>query len=441
MKSHRSFFSNAKVALFFAAGLAAQAQSGDMSYLDNGKIRIGVDLSLGGVITYLSAEAGENIINSADLGRQIQQSYYSGPRPYGEAAPAWKNWPWNPIGTGDYYHNRAKVIARSNNGKVLYTKSIPMQWALNNVPCECTFESWIELEGNVAKVRARLNNNRPDHTQYKAYDQELPAVYTNGTHYHLVTYDGEEPFTGAPIREVKTVGPPAWNNWVATENWAALLNDAGQGLGVFHPDVFQLKGGFAGKPGAGGPKDGPTGYISPIRQEILDYNIQYAYEYRLIVGDLTQIREYVYAHRPVALPDYHFQNNRLHWIYADASDAGYPIKGMLRVRLDGKAPRVIGPPGFWKAADVRKLYVRAAFRTDSKQATLRWSAPGKPFSAERAVVFPVVNDGKLRTYVVDLSQASEWRGWITGLRLDPVAEGSAQASVDIQFISYRDAKK
>src|SRR4051794_11278549 len=52
--------------------MPATATAGRMSYLDNGTIRIGVDLDLGGSITHLSRSGGgENLINSHDLGRQI----------------------------------------------------------------------------------------------------------------------------------------------------------------------------------------------------------------------------------------------------------------------------------------------------------------------------------------------------------------------------------
>ncbi len=51
-----------------------------MGYLDNGSLQIGVDLSKGGAITYLAPAGGSNLVNSYDLGRQIQMSYYSGLR-------------------------------------------------------------------------------------------------------------------------------------------------------------------------------------------------------------------------------------------------------------------------------------------------------------------------------------------------------------------------
>jgi hypothetical protein len=48
-----------------------------MTYLDNGEVRIGMDLALGGAVTYISSKDHPgNIINSADLERQIQIGKY-----------------------------------------------------------------------------------------------------------------------------------------------------------------------------------------------------------------------------------------------------------------------------------------------------------------------------------------------------------------------------
>jgi hypothetical protein len=303
---HKTFLSIALAALGLSAGFSP-AHAERMSYLDNGTIRIGVDLDIGGTITHLSrSKEGANLINSHDLGRQVQQSYYSGPQPYGKAHPAWKDWPWNPIGSGDVYNHPSRVIEHSNDGKTLYTKTIPMQWALDNVPGECTFETWISLEGSAAHVRCWLNNNRPDKTQYGAHDQELPAVYTIGKLYRLFTYDGDRPFEGQPLRQVQNAGPP-WTNWKATENWAALVDDRGIGVGVIHPGVYSFIGGFHDKPDTGGPKDNPTGYIAPVRKEILDHNIVYEYRYILAVGTLEEIRAAAAANRVRdTRPDNHF---------------------------------------------------------------------------------------------------------------------------------------
>jgi hypothetical protein len=212
----------------------------------------------------------------------------------------------------------------------MYTKLVPMQWPLKNVPGECTCETWITPEKNLARVRCRVNNYRSDKTQYQGRGQELPAAYTNGPWYHLITYKGDKPFTN----DATTTIPPQfpWAYWTATEGWAALVNDKNEGLGVWHPDARDFCGGFAGTPGAGGPKDGPTGYIAPLHNEIIDHNIVCDYKYVLILGSLDEIRRQVYALAPRPKPPvYRFANDRQHWHYSGAIDAGWPIRGELRI--------------------------------------------------------------------------------------------------------------
>src|SRR5262249_8125594 len=143
-----------------------------MAYLDNGVIKVGVDLGRGGSIGYIAdAKEGANVVNTHDLGRWIGQSYYAGPRPFGTPHPGWKDWPWNPVSAGDVYGSPSKVLEKKNDGKTLYVKSIPMQWALRNVPGDCTFETWLTLEGRTVRVRNRLTNERKDVKQYPAMDQ------------------------------------------------------------------------------------------------------------------------------------------------------------------------------------------------------------------------------------------------------------------------------
>ncbi len=423
----------ASTTLLIALGLAP-ARAERLSFLDNGSVRIGVDLDLGGTITHLStSKRGENLINSHDLGRQVQQSYYSGPRPFGKAHPGWKGWPWNPIGSGDVYKHPSRVVDHSNDGKTLYTQTIPMQWALNNVPGECTFETWITLDGRSARVRCRLNNHRPDKTQYSAHDQELPAVYTIGKLHRLFTYDGDRPFEGRPIRHVENAGPP-WASWKATENWAALVDDRDFGVGVIHPGAYTFLGGFHGKPNVGGPKDESTGYIAPVRKEILDHNIVYEYRYLLTLGTLDQIRAVAQAERVVdPRPDDSFHHNRRHWIYQGIRDAGFPPSGGLRLRPTTGDPQMIGPETWWKAETMPKLSIRGAFQGPGDRLEVFWSIPGAGFSGDRLASTKIQPDGVLRTYSIDLSASPGYRGTITGLRIDPPSGAEAR----IVSISWR----
>lgn len=421
------------VVLLFAVILPATADSDKISYLDNGHIRLGVDLDLGGAITELAKSGGgENVVNSADWGRQIQMSFYSGPNPFApngkQPNKAWAGLGWNPIQSGDSYGHRSTVQESRNNGKEIYVKSVPMQWPLDNEPGECTFETWIRLDGNAAHVRSRLTNHRSDTTQYPGRGQELPAIYTNGPWYRLMTYTGDKPFMGDALSQIpqKPAGSSfPWTGWQATENWAALVNDDNWGLGVWEPGMYSFLGGFAGTPGHGGPQDGPTGYIAPLQNEILDHNILYEFQYDLILGTLDEIRKYVYAHAPKSsLPAYHFDQDRQHWRYVNATDDGWPVKKELRVRLDAADPQLIGPSGFWQAQNAPKCVLEAAFQTSSHQAVLFWTRADAPgFSDAKSVTFDVIPDGKFHRYTIDLSASPEYRGAITGLRLDPEPTG------------------
>lgn len=430
------------VPLCFGDEDRVQKQAPALAYLDNGIIRVGADLDRGGSIGFLSdVNKGGNVVNVHDLGRWIGQSYYSGPKPFGTAHPDWKDWPWNPVSAGDVYGNPSKLLVQKNDGKTLYIKSVPRQWALKNVPGDCQFETWITLEGRSVHVRNRLTNERPDHAQYPAMDQELPAVYTIGKLHRLMTYTGDRPFTNGPLSEIPKIpaqgNRPQWTTFFATEHWAALVDDDDWGLGVIHPDVVRFIGGFYGQPNMGGPNDDPSGYVAPVRQDILDHNIVYEFRYTLVLDTLTKIRQVAFMQRPQSnLPDYRFQNNRQHWWFQNAADFGYRAQAGLHLKVEQDDPQLYGPESFWNASDVPKIYIRAAFRTKHKVAQLFWQTAEKPgFSAEQSIRWDIETDGTFRTYEVDLSTSPAYKGTIRRLRFDPVDRGNVGETVDVEFIS------
>jgi hypothetical protein len=431
-----------------ADGAEKSKEFSGMSFLDNGTIRLGVNLDIGGAITYLAdSKKRVNVINSFDWGRQVQMSFYSGPNPFEpggkKPAPHWRKLGWNPIQSGDYKGFRSKVIAHTNDKKTIYVKCIPMQWPLANEPGECTFECRLSLEGKTVRVWSRLNNARSDKTQHPGRSQELPAVYTNGPLHRLMSYVGDKPFTGDKLTQIPRVRKP-WDRFEARECWTALVNDAGWGLGLWHPGRYGTLGGFAGKPGSGGPKDNPTGYISPLHSDILDHNIKYEYSYVLILDTLANIRKYVYknAKRPTP-PNYVFKNDRQHWIYRNATDTGWPIKGQLHVKPGRSDPHMIGPISFWRAKDAPKLYITAAIKTKATHAHVMWRTggpDGKGFG-RNVIAFEITGDGKYRTYVADLSASPNYKGAITRLRFDPVSRGAKGDYVKVRSIAFTRPEK
>jgi len=429
--------------------LTSPAAAQGLLTLDNGAIRIGVDTTKGGSIVLLqrSGTAGTNgnVINSYDLGREVQQSYYSGPddfQPTGTTQnPSWSPWGWNPVQAGDAYGNASRVIASSTTGGVLYTKTIPKQWALQNVDSECTMEQWISISGSVATVRNRLTNARSDFTQYAAFTQELPAVYTRATLTQLKTYAGTQPFTGGSLTTMPNAPPPSWGGFRGTEGWAAYVDATDWGLGVVLPGNVSFKGGFFTSGTATLPTSPSTGYIAPLRSEILDHDIVYDYTYHLVLGTVADIRGFAVANKPDLNPDYQFQGTRAGWTYkGGVSDAGFPIGDRLALTITGIDPQMWGPETTFQAASVPKLYVRAAYAlTSGTAATAQFfwerNNGASPISATNSKTLSVVNDGQYRIYEIDLSLTSSWAGQISRLRFDPVTSAGTGSSIDVQFIS------
>lgn len=420
---------NIALALALAAPALAAPREHEprMSWLDNGTIRLGADLALGGAITWLSQSGSEeNVINSYDWGRQVQMSYYSGPVPFivGEKRPAkqWAHIGWNPIQAGDDFGHGSRVLEHRNDGRTLYVKCIPMQWPLDDVPGDCTFESWFELDGAAVRARCRLNNARTDRTQYPARGQELPAVYTNRPYHRLMTYTGERPFTNDALVQLKTKGPvEGWSMWLATENWSALVNDAGWGVGVWNPDCVRFGGGYNGTPGPGGTKGSECGYIAPNEDEILDHDIVHEYRYELVLGSLEEIRAHVYRRRNErGLPAWRFERERLGWHYRNGSDQGWPVRGELHVKLDARDPSLVSPHFFCRAEDASVLVIEAAFTGSETQAQVFWSNLAESgFAEKRSLRFPLTGDGEWREVRVRLADSPEYRGGIVQLRIDP----------------------
>ncbi len=386
-------------------------------YLSNDKLKVGVDLNLGGTITYISSpESGENVINSHDPGREIQQSYYSGPRPFGNPSPSWKDWGWNPIGAGDTYGNRSPVIATNITAREIYTKTIPLQWALDNVPGECTFETWFKLDDDKIRVHCRLNNARPDKTFYPAKSQELPALYGIGTYWRLFSYTNTSPFTGGEVSEIDTVRHDpkefVWKQVKATESWCAFANDKGYAIGLIVPGIKGWLGGFSGQRNTGGPHDTPTSYLAPLYSEHIDHNIVYDYEFTVMLGRVEEIRKEAIRLRDDSCYHARFASNREHWQLVDALDQGFPIQHSLKLTPTNKTATIISPVMVLDPEVTKTISVKAKYHLKDQSRTnieLVWaSGPGTRETSVSGITLPIINDGQEHTYDFQLNKKPTW---------------------------------
>ena len=320
-----------------------------------------------------------------------------------------------------------------------------MQWPhKTGVAGECVFECLYTLSGNVITLEATLVNQRQDKKQYPASSQEMPAVYTNGPWYKLVTYLGDQPFTDEPVTVIVDKGNRKgwpWVHFYTPENWVALLDNNGYGIGVFQPEVMRFNGGFHPNDsfkGYGGEKDGQTGHVAPIGKQILDHNIRWTYKTSLILGTLDDIRSYAKTNRTRPdNPEWNFNQSRDNWYYQGVvHDEGFPVKDGLNLQFEKEAS-LVGPETFWKAADAGFLEIEGNFHTmrGALAVTIEIQPVGKSdftdwlnwsegeFSVEeekmqKASVYPekrafrktqeIIADGVKRTYRIKLNDLPEY---------------------------------
>lgn len=295
----KTFIRIAFITALIVTGLSAQPS--ELS-ADNGIIKVKFDLTRGGAISYISLSGSErNLVNVYDEGRYIQQSYYAGKdvdRKSEGQSSKWSPWCWNPIQVGDEFKNRAKILDYKQNGDTLYVKCIPMQWDMNNKPAEAEMEQQTVLFGNVLKVHCKLTCYRTDtiYGEGNLVSQELPAVYPISALSNLYSYLGNEPFTNDTLSKpvVKFLQDSFWGRYNGiTEHWMAFVDSTSWGMGVYNSRCNDFLAGMSGKPG-GETKDGSTSYIAPVRNEVLNKNSVYEYDYYVIIGTVDEIREKVY---------------------------------------------------------------------------------------------------------------------------------------------------
>lgn len=251
-------------------------------FLENGKIKIGVDLSSGGSIFWFSElPADRNLMNHADRGRFIQQSYYGK-----TDGSLWvkKPWRWNPVQGGDYKGKPAKLLEVKETDSTLYVRSIPVNWAGGQDLDECRMEEWITLSDNIARIRFRFTYKGTD--VHPPTHQELPAVFVDFALTDLVYYKGDKPWTGDALSKDR----PGWPNEgrKTSEHWAGFVGEDGRGVGVLFPGTEKVT--TYRHPGPAGPKGGGCSYFAPIRTMSITPGFVFDYSVYLTIGTAEEMR-------------------------------------------------------------------------------------------------------------------------------------------------------
>lgn len=272
--------------LILLLGLAASALPGaeHWIYLDNGHVRLGMNLDAGGSIGWFShSRSTENLLNAFDHGRYIQQSFYGD-----KDGSDWNGKPWcyNPVQGGSWKGKPATILETQADAHRLYVKTRPRQWASGEDVDDLLMEQWHRVEGGLAFLRYRMTfTGRQSHQARK--HQELPAVFVNPQWHTLVYCDAREPAWSQATLTRRQPGPPGTpgNLFHTSERWAAWVNDQDQGLGVYFPHTDFVTSYRVSESGVGN-----CSYLAPLQTWALQPGMTFEFETVLALGSTQQLR-------------------------------------------------------------------------------------------------------------------------------------------------------
>ena len=256
---------------FFASNIPST-----LRYLDNGIIKVDVNLDWGGAISEISHQ-GFNLIDDHDAGRLAQVAFYD------------NNSKWNPVQGGDINDKGSPVLDYSVQPNQIYTKTQPRDWNTGEL-ADVYVEQWVSLDGEAVKVDYKMTHWGTDvHT---FHDQEFPCAYVNKSLYRCITYTGSKLWTNDAVVEfeIPQQSPGSANTYFyPTELWASFVNDQDFGLTLYSKDHTAKW--------AANRFDNNTqpGYLATVDEfSIEPGNVEEATEY-FIVGNYPDARSKVYS--------------------------------------------------------------------------------------------------------------------------------------------------
>lgn len=243
-------------------------------YLDNGHIRLGVNMSAGACVGWFShSHSSDNVLNAYDVGRYVQQSYY------GNADSSdWNGKPWryNPVQGGSWRNEPALVIESREEKDQLYAKIRPRHWATGELLKEVEMEQWLRLDGGLARLKYKMSFSGTE--EHKPYHQELPALFVKPSLDTLIFVSRDGQLTrkqpGFPNEMIRFSDP-----------WLAWVDAKDNGLGIFCPYSKEATS-YRVREG----NQGDVSYVAPLQTFALKPGLVFEYEVVLALGTVEQIR-------------------------------------------------------------------------------------------------------------------------------------------------------
>lgn len=283
----------------------ATVAADDLLTIQSEQVKVGIARNRGGAIAWLSTQAyPKNMINLADPGRLIQQSYYAGrsiDRTSEGQSKAWSPWSWNPIqggGVGGADRKgtwaRVPVFERTPDTlqpDTLHSETVPKLWDMPDEDADAIMRQWTSLEPEmkgVVCVRCEFVAMRSEGDRWgptTLSPQEVPACYFTRTFHSVRSYLGD----GNWRTEQQPPGPP-WGKAIPPRKAMALFEPDGQGVAVFAPAATEpWNFGPHAHGNSDDPSAGPCMHVAPIDRVPMGPQSTYRYRYWLIVGNQEEI--------------------------------------------------------------------------------------------------------------------------------------------------------
>ena len=279
----------------------------DTYYIENPRYKLGVRLIWGGGINYLEDKTVDinrlkNLVNQADTGRLIQQSYY-GVQENAQYKPSKYNgstWCYNPVQGGDVAQNHSRIIDIVVTEYSVYVKSQPMDWAKDN----SITPSYMENTYTVYSDRVQVDNRFVDFSNWthRSTHQELPAFYTVSYLSRFTLYNGTKPWTDDTMSYRDNLGfwgdSTYYNDCTFllknsnTETWCAWTNpDKDFGIGLYVPNVDSFLAGRHAFNNSKESTNGATNYVAPVNTILLKSFEALEYSYLISTGSVEEMRD------------------------------------------------------------------------------------------------------------------------------------------------------
>jgi len=208
----------------------------DRIYINNSKIKVGIDIVYGGAITYLSElNNNTNLVNNYDAGRQIQSSFYHWPESWTSSGynetNFYETWSWNPVLSGSKYGRPSRVInyTYTNHSATFITNlSFWNPDGLNSIESDLQLIITYTFDGENPVLIANYTYIHFGEDNHSAAYQENAAVYINPIFSIFKFHNGSE------LIDITSEIP---NNDCLVKYdgvFAAIVNDTNYGVGVWN---------------------------------------------------------------------------------------------------------------------------------------------------------------------------------------------------------------